>query len=93
VAKEFVAAQSEKDPGVLILSRFAGAASQMGEALIVNPYSREDVSDAIRRALAMPLGERRQRWECLMDGVRKNDVSAWRDDFVSVLTHAQSAPK
>jgi trehalose 6-phosphate synthase len=93
VAKEFVAAQSEKDPGVLILSRFAGAASQMGEALIVNPYSREDVSDAIRRALAMPLGERRQRWECLMDGVRKNDVSAWRDDFVSVLTHAQSAPE
>ncbi len=46
----------------------------------------------IRRALAMPLAERRQRWECLMAEVRKNDVSAWRDDFVAVLTHAQSAP-
>jgi len=77
---------------VLILSRFAGAASQMSDALIVNPYSREDVSDAIRRALAMPLGERRQRWESLMSGVQKYDVSAWRDDFVSVLTQARDAP-
>lgn len=69
VAKEYVAAQSEQYPGVPILSGFAGAASQMSDALIVNPYSREDVSDAIRRALAMPLGERRQRWESLMHGV------------------------
>ena len=54
VAKEYVAAQNPEDPGVLVLSRFAGAALQMGDALIVNPFSREDVADAIARALAMP---------------------------------------
>jgi len=85
VAKEFVAAQDQADPGVLILSRFAGAAEQMGEALIVNPFSREDVSDAIQRALTMPLKERRRRWESLIEGVRTDDVSAWRDRFVRAL--------
>ena len=54
VCKEYVAAQNRDDPGVLVLSRFAGAALQMGEALIVNPFSREDVADAIARAIAMP---------------------------------------
>jgi trehalose 6-phosphate synthase len=92
VAKEYVAAQSPRDPGVLILSRFAGAAAQMGQALIVNPYSREDVSDAIRRALSMELPERRQRWESLMEGVQRNDVTAWRDDFVNALEAARSEP-
>jgi trehalose-6-phosphate synthase len=60
VAKEFVAAQDEADPGVLVLSRFAGAAAQMKDALIVNPFSQEDVADAIKKALAMPLAERRR---------------------------------
>lgn len=90
VAKEFVAAQDEADPGVLILSRFAGAAAQMREAIIVNPFSQEDVADAIRRALAMPLGERRQRWRALMDGVEHDDVIAWRDNFVASLEEAHS---
>jgi trehalose 6-phosphate synthase len=85
VAKEYVAAQDPEDPGVLILSRFAGAAEQMGEALIVNPFSREDVSDAILRGLAMPLAERRRRWDRLMADLRTSDVSAWRDDFVRAL--------
>jgi len=85
VAKEYVASQDPEDPGVLILSRFAGAAEQMGEALIVNPFSREDVSDAILRGLAMPLAERRRRWDRLMADLRTSDVSAWRDDFVSAL--------
>jgi trehalose 6-phosphate synthase len=85
VAKEYVAAQDPEDPGVLILSRFAGAAEQMGEALIVNPFSREDVSDAILRGLAMPLSERRRRWDRLMADLRTTDVSAWRDDFVRGL--------
>ncbi len=58
VAKEYVAAQNPDDPGVLILSRFAGAAEQMGEALLVNPFSREELSDAIKQALTMPLAER-----------------------------------
>jgi trehalose 6-phosphate synthase len=89
VAKEFVAAQSEDDPGVLVLSRFAGAAQQMREALIVNPFSQEDVSDAIKRGLAMPLEERRRRWRALMDGVEKEDVVAWRDNFVAALHEAR----
>lgn len=89
VAKEFVAAQDEEDPGVLILSRFAGAAAQMREALIVNPFSQEDVADAMRRALAMPLPERRRRWRALMDGVERDDVMAWRDSFVASLEEAR----
>ncbi len=85
VAKEFVAAQDPEDPGVLILSQFAGAAEQMTEAVIVNPFSREDVSDAIRRGLAMGRAERVRRWNILMDGVRTHDVNAWRDTFVRAL--------
>jgi trehalose 6-phosphate synthase len=85
VCKEYVASQAPDDPGVLILSRFAGAARQMKDALIVNPYSREDMSDAIKRALTMPLAERRGRWETLMHGVVTDDVSAWRNDFVRAL--------
>jgi trehalose 6-phosphate synthase len=90
VAKEFVAAQDEHDPGVLVLSRFAGAAMQLKEALVVNPFSQEDVADAVRRALAMTLPERRVRWRALMDGVVKDDIYAWRDDFVRRLEQART---
>lgn len=85
VAKEYVCAQNPDDPGVLILSRFAGAAEQMGEALLVNPYSREELSDAIHKALTMPLAERIRKWEALMKVVRDTDVSIWRDDYVRAL--------
>jgi len=85
VAKEYVAAQDPADPGVLILSRFAGGASQMKDALIVNPYSREEMSESIKRALEMDLAERTRRWETLMDGVMTNDVGHWRDNFVNAL--------
>ena len=85
VAKEYVAAQDPEDPGVLILSRFAGAAEQMGEALLVNPFSREELADAIHRALTMPLPERRRKWEALMQVVRDTDVGLWRDEFVACL--------
>lgn len=85
VAKEFVASQDEDDPGVLILSRFAGAASQMKQALIVNPFSQEDVADAINRALNMDVVERRERWSALFEGVTTHDVVAWRDAFVALL--------
>lgn len=91
VAKEYVAAQDEDDPGVLVLSRFAGAAAQMKDALIVNPFSQEDVADAIKKALAMPLEERRKRWRALMDGVEKDDIVAWRDNFVAALREAHEA--
>jgi trehalose 6-phosphate synthase len=95
VAKEYVAAQDPHDPGVLILSRFAGAASQMKDALIVNPYAPEEMSEAIHSALEMPLHERRRRWASLMDGVVRDDVRAWRDRFVAALkaTRREPAPE
>ena len=89
VAKEFVAAQNPDDPGVLILSRFAGAAEQMGEALLVNPFSREEVADAIHKALTMPLSERVRKWQALMQVVRDTDVSIWRDSFVNRLNSVE----
>jgi trehalose 6-phosphate synthase len=85
VAKEYVAAQDPEDPGVLILSRFAGAAAQMEEALIVNPHSAEEISDAIVRALRMPREERVRRWRALMDGVTGEDVMWWRRRFTEAL--------
>ncbi|MBB4857258.1 trehalose 6-phosphate synthase [Novosphingobium chloroacetimidivorans] len=85
VAKEYVAAQDSEDPGVLILSRFAGAAPQMEDAVLVNPHSTEDVSDAIRQALHMPLPERRRRHERLLASVRDEDVVRWRENFVGAL--------
>ena len=92
VAKEYVAAQDPTDPGVLILSRFAGAAQQMREALIVNPYCREELADAIGVAIAMPRDERVRRWEALMAGVVRDDVVAWRDSFLAALQATRNAP-
>ena len=85
VAKEYVAAQNPDDPGVLILSRFAGAARQMTEALLVNPNSPEEIADALKRALTMEKPERIRRWRALFDNVQHEDVTAWRDAFVSAL--------
>lgn len=85
VAKEFVVAQDPQDPGVLILSRFAGAALQLTEALLVNPYSAEELSDAISTALAMPLEERKRRWRAMMDVMEKTDVIWWREKFTQYL--------
>jgi trehalose 6-phosphate synthase len=92
VAKEYVAAQDPADPGVLILSRFAGAARQMKDALIVNPYCREELADAIGAAIAMPRAERLRRWQGLMEGVVRDDVGAWRDSFLAALQDARHAP-
>lgn len=85
VAKEYVAAQDPDDPGVLILSRFTGAADQMKEAILVNPHSAEEISDAIRRALQMPKEERIRRWTALMKGVQHEDVIWWRKRFTEAL--------
>ncbi len=91
VAKEYVAAQDQTNPGVLVLSRFAGAAAQMQDALIVNPFSQEDVADAVCRALSMSLEERRSRWRALMHGLLEHDIYTWRDDFVHALERARHA--
>jgi trehalose 6-phosphate synthase len=85
VAKEYVAAQDPEDPGVLILSRFAGAALQLKEALLVNPYSKDEISDAIQRALTMDKEERVRRWRAMIASVRDENVVAWRKAFVGAL--------
>jgi trehalose 6-phosphate synthase len=90
VAKEFVAAQNPEDPGVLILSRFAGAARQMTDALLVNPNSPEEIAEALKRALSMDKPERIRRWNALFDNVQREDVTAWRDAFVSALAGAKA---
>ena len=88
VAKEFVAAQDPEKPGVLVLSRFAGAANELEEALAVNPYDVDGVADAIATAHAMPMAERRERWRAMMDTLEKHDITAWRRDFLHALARA-----
>lgn len=86
VAKEFVAAQDPADPGVLILSKFAGAAEQMGEhALITNPHDVEEMAQQIVTALWMSQGERRERHAALMAGLREQDIHWWRRSFLTAL--------
>jgi trehalose 6-phosphate synthase len=90
VAKEFVAAQNEHDPGVLILSRFAGAALELKAALLVNPHDADAVAAAIAQALAMPFDERRARYAALYDVVAGNDVKTWGERFMDSLCGPQS---
>jgi len=85
VAKEFVAAQDPADPGVLILSRFAGAAFELSQALIVNPFDVDQVAAALNRALKMPLAERVGRWEAMMENLRTNTIGVWCESFLDDL--------
>jgi trehalose 6-phosphate synthase len=93
VAKEFIAAQDADDPGVLILSRFAGAARECREALIVNPYDTEGVSNAINRALAMPLAERKRRHAVLYQVLLDNDITHWANRFLDRLNKPAQEPE
>lgn len=88
VAKEYVAAQDPEDPGVLILSRFAGAAAQLKDAVLVNPHSPDDIAHAIRIALDMPLDERKRRYEKMIATVRDDNVQNWTRDFLRDLSEA-----
>jgi trehalose 6-phosphate synthase len=90
VAKEFIAAQDPADPGVLVLSRFAGAAEQLKDALLVNPYDTEATAGAIHFALQMPLEERRQRHRGLMEVLRRQDVHWWCDAFLQTLAQTEA---
>lgn len=92
VAKEYVAAQDPSDPGILILSRFAGSAAQLSDALLVNPHSPDEMAHTIAIALAMPKHERVRRWEKLIDNVRTNNVVKWREDFLATLMGKQPVP-
>ena len=85
VAKEFVAAQRRNDPGVLVLSRFAGASDSLRDALQVNPYVVEETAEAIARALEMPLAERIRRHRGLLRVVRRDSAAAWAKRFLGAL--------
>ncbi len=85
VAKEFVAAQNPDNPGVLILSRFAGAAEEMTEALIVNPFDADETADAMHRGLIMDLDERRARHASLLARIRASSASTFCRIFVAAL--------
>jgi trehalose 6-phosphate synthase len=88
VAKEFVAAQNPHDPGVLVLSRFAGAARELDNALIVNPFDVDAVADTIARALDMSLEERLERWNSMMTVLHANTLATWRKNFLHALANA-----
>ncbi len=92
VAKEYIAAQDAENPGVLILSQFAGAAEECEAALLVNPYDPEAVGNAIARALAMPLEERRSRHETLFQVLKQNDIAFWGERFLKALCESAEAP-
>jgi trehalose 6-phosphate synthase len=91
VAKEYVAAQDPADPGVLVLSQFAGAASELKDALLVNPHEPEAVAAAVRTALEMPQTERRMRHQGLMEKVRTNTIDVWAGRFIEDLVGARPA--
>ncbi|HTU52696.1 MAG TPA: trehalose-6-phosphate synthase [Acetobacteraceae bacterium] len=91
VAKEYVAAQDPENPGVLVLSQFAGAAAELDAALLVNPYDRTGVAEAIARGLAMALPERRERHAAMIAALRRNSLERWRDRFLEDLAGEESA--
>src|ERR1700692_3894299 len=82
VAKEYVAAQNPADPGVLVLSKFAGAANELDTSLQVNPHDIDGMARTIATAVSMPLTERRMRWEAMMVKLRAGTIQQWFSDFV-----------
>jgi len=92
VAKEYVASQDPNDPGVLVLSRLAGAAIELAEgAVLVNPFDREGVAEGMQRAIEMPLAERRERHRAMMEILTHNDIHAWCRRFISALRSARAS--
>ncbi|MFP4147270.1 MAG: trehalose-6-phosphate synthase [Halorhodospira sp.] len=91
VAKEFVASQDPGDPGALVLSEGAGAAQELDGAVQVNPYHIDEMVEGMHQALTMPLGERRERWQQMIEVLRRNDIHRWRSEFVQTLHDAHRA--
>jgi trehalose 6-phosphate synthase len=85
VAKEYVASQNPEDPGVLVLSRFAGAAAELKTAILVNPLDPSEIGAAIHQSLMMPLDERKDRWEAMMEALRINTIDDWSANFLKAL--------
>jgi trehalose 6-phosphate synthase len=91
VAKEFLAAQDPENPGVLLLSQFAGAAQELGGALLINPHETDAVAAALKRALEMPLEERRELHAPMLAHLLKHDIKRWARVYLATLT--DGAPK
>src|SRR5690606_30133074 len=89
VAKEWVASRTD-GTGVLVLSEMAGAAKELGEALIINPNDASEMADALAQALSMPEHEQRKRISVMQDRLRRYDVVRWAEDFVESLEKAAS---
>jgi trehalose 6-phosphate synthase len=85
VAKEYVAAQNPESPGALVLSRFAGAARELEDAILVNPYDPDEIAEALDLALRMSVEERRTRWQSMWRMAQQNTASAWAERFVAKL--------
>ncbi len=92
VAKEYVAAQNPFDPGVLVLSSFAGAAKELDAALQVNPHDIDGMARQIARALVMSLDERRERWQSMVNKLRRCSVQSWFADFLQTLGDIERGP-
>src|SRR5579871_2463887 len=90
VAKEYIAAQNPADPGVLVLSKFAGAANELDAALLVNPHDVDGMARTIAVALSMPLLERRMRWEAMMGKLERRSIQQWLSDYLDTLRQAQA---
>ncbi|MPM92752.1 Trehalose-6-phosphate synthase [bioreactor metagenome] len=89
VAKEFIAAQDPENPGVLILSKYTGAAAQMSEALMVDPENCSSMIHALKKALTMAKSERLERYQQLMNGLKSFDINDWRNAFLADLKGAE----
>jgi trehalose 6-phosphate synthase len=92
VAKEYVAAQDPFDPGVLVLSSFAGAAKELDAALLVNPHDIDGMARQIAAALRMDMDERRERWQAMVRKLKAASVQAWFADFLHVLSDIRRTP-
>jgi trehalose 6-phosphate synthase len=93
VAKEYVAAQSERDPGVLVLSRFAGAVAELPGAVVVNPHDPDEIAEGLQAALTMPLPERQERWRENMAHLKQNSAARWSKGFLAALGEGARKPE
>ncbi|PYV12894.1 MAG: bifunctional alpha,alpha-trehalose-phosphate synthase (UDP-forming)/trehalose-phosphatase, partial [Acidobacteria bacterium] len=90
VAKEYVACQKGGD-GALVLGEFAGAATEMGEAFLINPYDEERTIETLRAVLDLDAAERRERMAALYRRVARNNVFAWSERFIASIRSASDA--
>ena len=88
VAKEYVAAQNPRHPGVLLLSKFAGPAAELRDAVLTNPWHAEGVARDLDRALRMALPERRERYKRLLTAVMRTTATTWAEEFLAALEAA-----